>query len=222
MIVVAPHPDDELIGCFSLLHKREATEVWYVFDHSIDNRSRMREALRCADTFNFKPIFLDGIQDLLEYAEKLTQKRLVIPSIHDSHPQHRLVNQICRKYACMFYSVDLEYAKGKKVLEPFQALEKKLYLDDIYSGQKSLWGANASYYLFENLSLRDYTKSSTARYWFTTKHRGALSYWVTSDVHLSFEDQTSVRYTGDELADALISAGATAFSFNVDDEEYRL
>jgi LmbE family N-acetylglucosaminyl deacetylase len=222
MIIVAPHPDDELIGCFSLLKKGEVSEVWYVFDHSIDNRSRMKEALQCADTFKFKPIFLDGIQDLLEYAEKQVQRILVIPSIHDSHPQHRLVNQICRKYACMFYSVDLEYAKGKEVLAPENATEKKLYLDDIYSGQKSLWESNASYYLFENIVLRDYTKATTARYWLITKHRGVLSYWVTSDVHMSFDDQTGTHYTGDDLADALISAGATAFSFNVDDEEYRL
>lgn len=223
MIIVAPHPDDELIGCFSMLKAGEVAEVWYIFDHGIEHRHRMSEAIRCAATFGFKPIFLDGIQDLLEYAEQSgPQKRLVIPSIHDSHPQHKLCNQVCRKYAAKFYSVDLEYAKSKAVFSTEMLEAKKAYLDGIYSTQKALWDSNASYFLFENLVSRDYTKTTNLRYWLITKHRGPLSYWVTSDVHMSFEDQSSTQYTGEELADALISAGSTSFNFNVDDEEYRL
>ena len=223
MIIVAPHPDDELIGCFTMLEASEVSEVWYIFDHGVDNRHRMSEAIRCAATFGFKPVFLDGIQDLLEYTEQSgPRKRLVVPSIHDSHPQHKLCNQICRKYAAKFYSVDLEYADSKAVLTPEAQALKKAYLDGIYSTQKELWTSNASYFLFENIVSKDYHILTVGYYWLETTSRGFLQHAVSSNVHLGSLAMENKHYTPEELADALISAGASRFSFNVDEGDYLL
>ena len=59
-------------------------------------------------------------------------------------------------------------------------------------------------------------------YWLETTSRGFLQHAVSSNVHLGSLAMENKHYTPEELADALISAGASRFSFNVDEGDYLL
>ena len=157
MIIIAPHPDDELIGCYSSLNEGvpRVKEVWYVFDHQ--DPVRRKEAEESALKFRFDPRFIEGISGLehnMGYLER-TSYEVRVPSIHDAHPQHKQVNRMTRHLARSFYSVDLDYADHKRSLGDLDSIRKRSQLDTLYPSQASLWSNNASYYLFECVTTSD-------------------------------------------------------------------
>jgi LmbE family N-acetylglucosaminyl deacetylase len=220
VIIVAPHPDDELIGAYSLLLSGAVKAVWYVHDHSENNDVRRLEAIKCSKHFGFEPLFLEGTSELEVKVADLVYPNLVLPSIRDSHPQHKEVNRICRHKAVRFYSVDLNFGQ-KTVFNSLEANEKRQALDLIYTSQKSLWDNDASYYLFENLAYTDISVLSRVDYMVRSNGYGSVPTGVVSNVHLDLENR-DLRFTPIELVNALIKAGATKFKFEIDQVEYSL
>jgi hypothetical protein len=226
VIVLSPHPDDEIIGCWSLLYSLQnkstdpKPEVWYIFGRgSPQYELRQREAEVAGTTRGWDPIFVNGIAGLSDRLSSLAKGtydlEFYVPSIADSHPQHKEVNRSFRNSGVRsnlnatvkFYSVDLDQAgKTKSALSAWHSAEKKTWLDESYPSQRSLWDVNASYYLFERISDSD----------FAVSHEEA--------VRCGVEDLT-VRHNGlavpkpeyktpEDLIDSMIAnSGATAFSF---------
>lgn len=215
MIIIAPHPDDELIGCYSRLNSdcTSIKEVWYVFDHK--DPVRRIEAEHSADKFKFEPKFLDGLAGLeasLGYLSRCGYN-VIVPSIRDAHPQHKEVNRLTRHLATEFYSVDLDYAVGKRGLGLLESARKATQLDMIYPSQDYLWRHNASYYLFENIAFTDIDVLSEVDYIID----GGVQTTVWSDVHVC-----SMVTGPQELCNLLITSGANSFHFQFDGKEYRL
>jgi len=139
-IILAPHPDDELIGCYRLFRANRVSHVMYFNDFA--DHIRRHEIRKCADIYGFTPMFV---------GEPIPADGIVyIPNIRDHHPHHKVVNGIGRSLPNRkrFYSVDMNVEKI--VLPPEHQADKFGMLNLIYKSQRSLWDRDAKYYLFES------------------------------------------------------------------------
>lgn len=144
-VIIAPHVDDEVIGCWSFLSSGKIDAVIYLNELT---DIRRREAEACARRFDFIPFF-DDIP-----MERVVGKTLLVPAITDSHPDHKAANKRWRLHSqVLFYSVDMNNGT-KKLVTDFAA--KKDALDALFPSQSSLWANNAAYYLFEDIQPLDY------------------------------------------------------------------
>ncbi len=157
-LILAPHADDEIIGCYSLLKANQISRVIYFEELT---PARRTEALLSADLYGFDALFAPDLDpsDLNAIIEQ--EPTIYIPAITDSHPAHKALNRRYRKHSGVhFYSVDLDRCQHPKVTvdEPLQKLAELNYC---YSSQSDLWASNASYYLFESIVKQDYLKLYT-------------------------------------------------------------
>lgn len=145
-LIIAPHIDDEMIGCWSVLQDR-ARDITVCFGYEL-TPERRAEALKLVQ-FNVALVFgFDNLEpDLSAY------KEVYVPSRRDWHAQHKITNSKFRGWATHFYSVDME---AGVYLGDAESKTKRAALDDIYPSQASLWATNAKYYLFEDIQSKDY------------------------------------------------------------------
>ena len=148
-VIVAPHVDDELIGCFDIL-STIANNVFIIYGETPD-MIRKEEALALKAKFlNVKaqyfssqsvpPIFLNP------------RATLYFPDPYfETHPKHRSWGAIGESLLrngleVIFYSVQMN---APYIYEVEHWLKKKELLDKIYPSQSDLWKSDAKYYLFE-------------------------------------------------------------------------
>ena len=101
--IFAPHPDDELIGCFSVIRRRQIKRVVYFYDLT---KERKAEAASVANHYGFIADF-SGVK----FPLKNLTKCLLIPTRDDNHPQHKAINQFAKSIGGVemgYYSVDLD------------------------------------------------------------------------------------------------------------------
>lgn len=194
--ILAPHPDDELIGCHSLLAAQQVSRVIYFFDH--EDAGRRVEANSCGAHFGFTTVFADiNTWDPRNAGEGT----ICLPSRHDSHPHHKAVNQLRRHFEperLCFYSVDLDRAPNK-----FRAADyKKQRLDELYPSQAALWEANASYYLFEAVVSSDVSSTT----WRIIRFRGGW-YRLGIPSHTTFDAAFTEHSSIDQFVNTLAARG---------------
>ena len=151
--IIAPHIDDELIGCFSVIK-----DSWYtgtpvdIYWLSSDGPSgiRTREAENALEGYSSSTRTVNGYFGVPSKFQSVRYSRIYVPAVTDNHVDHKKANAEFRKYATHFYSTNLE---GGDVLQDFNT--KKKLLDTFYPSQKSLWDSNASFYLFEKIRTWD-------------------------------------------------------------------
>jgi hypothetical protein len=150
VLILAPHADDEVIGCWSVLLDPEVTvSVVYFFELTDERKA---EALVCCASFGFDLEFAD----FNTYEIPDGYHEVYVPSRKDWHADHKMVNAKYRNKATKFYSVDM--ACGKLVQVP---RAKQKLLNDIYPSQASLWENNDKYWLFEDIQETDYDEYRT-------------------------------------------------------------
>lgn len=144
-IIWAPHPDDEIIGCYEVL-MRDNPAIIYSGD--IEN-ARREEALKLREHVPIGPqLFLMTVPPSL----MLKSNTFYFPDpVEEFHPQHREVGfmgeQIARAgYNVIFYSVNMQ---AKYIHRSPDAQAKKELLDKVYPSQKDLWKYDNKYFLFE-------------------------------------------------------------------------
>lgn len=148
MILIAPHADDEVIGCSKLLW--QITKVVYVEEM---DKQRESEAVGLCSNFDIEGRFLDGDVNLLAAVLQEPGNDYIVPS-PEGHPLHSTVywmaHRLCRQKSLWVYSV---YMSDYFIYElrPETAQAKKETLDKFYPSQKRLWEYDARYYLFEGL-----------------------------------------------------------------------
>jgi len=167
VIIAAPHPDDELIGCFSLFESNSIDKVLYFYDY--DNRDRRYEALYCAKAFCFKPVFMPLPGDPF-FADSLVTEiynaeTLYIPAPTEYHPHHLAVYNLLAGSPVediRYYSVEMN-RNDLTLLSHYLCEQKKHWMSKIYTSQRNLWHSNAKYYLFEGITKYDYKTFATIK-----------------------------------------------------------
>ena len=135
VLVISPHPDDEIIGCggtlIRMLEKGAKISVVQLTDGSnscalkdfpekMRKTIRLKEAKVVAENLGFAELLLfneedshlkctrDNIKKLSDILDRLHPKVIFVPFINDKHPDHIAANQILSK-SLEFSSLDLPY-----------------------------------------------------------------------------------------------------------------
>lgn len=144
-LIIAPHCDDELIGCSSVLFD-SSNEVTVAYLYELTEH-RVAEALHLSSALHFSPLFNNRDfeqQQLVEIAKDFQQ--IYIPSRSDLHLNHK---QTFRQFIGVATHT---YQTNMAGCALYPSWERKLQLlNAYYTSQKELWANNASYYLFEHV-----------------------------------------------------------------------
>lgn len=146
-ILIAPHPDDELIGCYSLIEKGLIDTVLYI-DPS---PSRFALAQLTGVELGFTPGYLE-FKQLCDYLEKNPSHTYLVPDIKDGHLLHKAINCVARLSGCHlgYYSTEMNTGYVKELSAEMKK-EKLLALNKFYPDQSSLWKYDWKYWLFEGV-----------------------------------------------------------------------
>lgn len=149
-IILAPHIDDELIGCYSILD--DVDEVIYFFDYKYEHKDRVHEALNLKKLYNYKITF----SDVYKIKERdFSEDVLYVPSSKDHHEHHKLINKISYELNAKevnYYSIDMN--RKPKLVSNYNRKKELLYL--MYPSQKKLFDTDDKYFLFEDIHRNDF------------------------------------------------------------------
>ena len=142
-IIIAPHPDDELIGCFMLFKRKLVKKVIYIEPDIV----RKNEAIYFCEAMRVQCVFIEKAEELNKiFVEK--DHIYMAPSLQDHHPLHKMISVLGKRFRFGLYSIDMN-AEFVKELHPRLRDEKREILNKYYSSQKSLWENDHKYFLFE-------------------------------------------------------------------------
>jgi len=149
-VILAPHVDDEVIGCWRLLNSGLVVGVAYFYE--VDTVRGM-EATRCADDFDFQIIEAHYIDQEME---RVKANALLVPNIADYHPHHKAVNRLADslEYRKYYYSVDMNVEMD--VLSEEHQAQKQRQLLTLFPSQRRLIESTDKYHLFESLLSTDW------------------------------------------------------------------
>lgn len=150
IIIIAPHCDDEIIGCFEIM-RRYPTTIYFMEE---------MEEQRVSEANNLRSLF--PIQSV-NFSSKIPKKytsfterdriQLFFPDpIYETHPMHRKWGHVGETYLrngfdVIFYNTNM---KAPYIREIRDWKRKRDSLNTIYPSQSDLWsGGNGQYYLFE-------------------------------------------------------------------------
>jgi len=141
-IIIAPHADDELIGCYSVLLTGTVGNVFYGSEAAIE------EAKACAAHFNFGRLLAE--QALPESVGMGYTFYFPDPA-YELHPLHRYLGAIGEDMLrngedVIFYTTNMNAPYMHVVNAPEV---KKGLLDSAYFEKRDLWKYDHKYFLFE-------------------------------------------------------------------------
>ena len=147
-VIIAPHPDDELIGCFEILDDpKQNITIIYGADASAERR---KEALKLKESFPSvgNQVFHASIPSVYI----TTDITLYFPDpVNEIHPSHRGWGSMGEALArdgldVVFYSTIMNVPY---IHECKDSMKKEAMLNRVYDKQKSLWEYEKKYVLFE-------------------------------------------------------------------------
>jgi len=140
-VIIAPHADDEIIGCYELLVTGKVDTV------AFPNNDIIEEAIESSEFFGFN---IETIEDVLI---NLTPNMvLLFPDPYfELHPEHRRWGSIGLDLArkgqkVIFYTTSMNSPYLREAAQPGK---KKDVLDTIYPKKSDLWKYDHKYFLFE-------------------------------------------------------------------------
>ena len=151
-VVIAPHPDDEIIGCYSLIKKGLIDEVVYL--DVTPERCRLAKNAGKELGFRTRCMEFTSFQSLLYRNRTDRNVTFLVPDIADNHVLHKGVNCVARLSGRRlgYYSTEMNTGYTKELSKAEQQ-EKRAALNKYYPDQKSLWGNDWKYFLFEGVVL---------------------------------------------------------------------
>jgi len=151
-VIISPHCDDEIIGCFEVLAKSKWSSIWYV--EKVE-KSREDDALQISDVLNVNSMdFFRGNYDRLRKRIKSLKERTryYFPDPYfETHPAHRAIGAIGEEFLrkgfnVLFYSVNME---APYIREVKNSGDKERCLNYLYYSERSLWETEKKFILFE-------------------------------------------------------------------------
>ncbi len=147
-IIVAPHPDDEIIGCYSYLINNRCDIIYTSSIDSYRKKETENLSIHLGKEYIGDQIYNSEIPDELIQMENLY---LFPDPINEIHPDHRRQGHIGEEFIrdgfdVIFYSTIMNVA-WVNLQKQFE--NKKLLLNKCYPSQKSLWKYEHKYFLFE-------------------------------------------------------------------------
>ncbi len=148
-VIIAPHPDDEIIGCYHVLNTclNSGTKLYVCYGIDPDHDPSCRKA---AKAFQFTPLdgeSPDGLTCIREAA------RVYAPDPYfETHPQHRRWGHLAESRlrtgnkGVVFYSVNMQ---APYIFEVDNPEDKLRALDECYPEKSELWQFDHRYFLFE-------------------------------------------------------------------------
>jgi len=139
VIILAPHVDDELIGCYRVLTEGRVSDVFYFFDLTDERKD---EARAVAEYFGFTAHFPHEFERDIDPV-----KIIYAPNISDYHPHHKKINYLAKGLTNKkrYYSIDMN-----RDIELVSHERKRELLHRFYPSQASLLNSNDKYFLFES------------------------------------------------------------------------
>jgi len=144
-VIVAPHPDDEIIGCYEILTTKKPIIIYSIST----NQQRSAEALKLKDHIDIGvQLFLNSIPN--SFINPNTT--LYIPDpIYEIHPEHRRWGHMGESIArggfdVIFYNTLMN---APYIHEVQEFKEKEELLSKVYPSQIDLWKYEKKYILFE-------------------------------------------------------------------------
>lgn len=147
-IIVAPHADDEIIGCFEVLMNPFFKPIILYTD--VEDENRKLESLNLKKhipNVNIQ-LFVKNVPAMMLNPTNI----LYFPDpVFEFHPDHRRVGamgeELLRKgLNVIFYSVNMQ---APYIHEVIDFKQKRHLLEKVYPSQKNMWKFDAKYYLFE-------------------------------------------------------------------------
>jgi hypothetical protein len=146
--IIAPHCDDEIIGCFEILNNKD-NKVTIIYDANTEAKRR-EESMNLKKEFEnvtFQ-VFHSSLPSMYIQKESI----LYFPDpIYETHPLHRswgiIGEQVARAgYNVVFYSTIMT---APYIHEVKESQTKEDMLNKIYPSQSQLWLYEKKYVLFE-------------------------------------------------------------------------
>jgi len=151
--IIAPHGDDEIIGCFSLLHNNFVKRVIYPKDNIYGEKDF--EISQEKYGFDLMPFDLEQLCLWAERAESEGGLLLAPDPIWEYHPKHKIIGNRLMEHIktseisnVVFYSTNMN-APYIQELPINRNAFKELALDECYPNKRTLWQYDHKYFLFE-------------------------------------------------------------------------
>lgn len=152
-VIVAPHADDEIIGCHSVLLKGNVRSVLFPLGANGAN-----ECKQSRKRFDFVPEEFSIESDLRAVAAKVSSDGGLIffpDPIYDHHPEHRRIGHIGENLSRELYNVVFYNTRmNAPYICDYRNRHIKLRdLNECYPEKKSLWEYDHKYFLFEGYNI---------------------------------------------------------------------
>ena len=160
-LILAPHIDDEIIGCYKYIINAVDTciDICYFYDITKERRlsgDKLRNKVLHIDQtlYNGYDFKLDS--NFIKYIVNKYDRILCPDPIFESHPDHKEIGNVGQyiyknfqdENQIIFYSVNMTAPYIKKLNVDDQN-DKRLWLNELYPDQASLWENDYKYFLFE-------------------------------------------------------------------------
>jgi len=141
-VIIAPHADDEIIGCHELLYSGMVETVLF------SDEEDLFDALRSIDNFGFSAKLIENWNFSLHSANMIY---LFPDPVYETHPDHRGLGFIGEALLrtgqeVIFYTTNMLAPYIHEVSQPHT---KRNCLDNLYPTKKDLWKYEHKYFLFE-------------------------------------------------------------------------
>ncbi len=149
-VIIAPHADDELIGCYEILADEDIRPVIIYTDEDM-SKERQKEVKGIREHFTIKgQMFCTSIPP--QFLNPTNT--FYFPGPDEIHPAHRTQATIGEALArqglnVIFYSTNMNVSWIKEETFPNR---KKEMLDKIYPSQSDLWKYDHKYFLFRGFN----------------------------------------------------------------------
>lgn len=146
-VIIAPHCDDEIIGAYEVLIKKENLIIIYSGDIEPDRREKVLKLKEKINNIKIQ-LFQNSIPQ--PFLSKVNEFFAPDP-IYEIHPKHREWGAIGENMArqgfnVTFYNTNMNAPYIHEVNKPE---DKRYLLEEVYPDQKSLWEYDHKYFLFE-------------------------------------------------------------------------